>query len=306
MTRDLILEGQSRICYRSLVEHTPDVLTVVDDDSLIRYQSPSVELVLGCHPTAWWGRSMVELVHPEDAPVVAELLKADRRGQAVGQVEFRWRHADGSWPVAESAWRDLRHDPVVAGVVLHSRDITARKAAERALWHRALHDPLTGLANRALFHDRLENAIERCRRGSAPPAVLFLDLNDFKPINDRLGHDAGDAVLVELGRRLRRCVRAADTVARLGGDEFAILIEEIDSPELAAATVERILADLRAPLYVDGRDLAVTASIGLAIGSSTVRGPDELLRRADTAMYRAKRARPSAYRAMTTTCMPPR
>jgi diguanylate cyclase (GGDEF)-like protein/PAS domain S-box-containing protein len=292
MAPDLTLVRQP--CFRSLVEHAPDVVTVVDDDSLIRYQSPSVELVLGCRPTAWWDRSLVELVHSEDVSVVAELLDRKRRLAASGQVEFRWRHSDGSWPVAETAWRDLRHDPAVRGVVLHSRDITTRKAAERALWHRALHDPLTGLANRALFCDRLENALERCSRGAAPPAVLFVDLDEFKPINDRLGHDAGDTVLIELARRLRRCVRAADTVARFGGDEFAVLLEEIHSPEQAAATVERILAELGAPLTVEGHGMAVTASIGLAVGSSTSRNADELLRRADKAMYRAKRARRSA------------
>jgi diguanylate cyclase (GGDEF)-like protein/PAS domain S-box-containing protein len=292
MILDLITHG-AQPCFRSLVEHTPDVVTVVNEDSVIRYQSPSVEVLLGCQPTTWWGRSLEELVHPDDRPVVAELLEAPGKGATGGQVEFRWRHSDGSWPVADTAWRDLRHDPAVGGMVLHSRDVTARKAAEQALWHRALHDPLTGLANRALFLDRLESALERCEQGAAPPAVLVLDLNDFKPINDRFGHEAGDAVLVELARRLRRCVRASDTVARLGGDEFAVLIEEIDSPEVAAATVERILGDLRSPMVLDGAGLTVSASVGMAIASSGARGVDELLRRADMAMYRHKRARRS-------------
>ncbi len=169
-----------------------------------------------------------------------------------------------------------------------ARDITERKALEERLSQAALHDPLTGLPNRALLMDRLEHAVARAHRRKTPLTVLFLDLDDFKAVNDALGHECGDRLLEEVGRRLDSGARSSDTVARLGGDEFVVLLEGIGDEREAALAAARIREELEVPFEVGGRELSVTASIGVAVGPSSGDGPRELLRNADLAMYRAK------------------
>ncbi|MGH2475800.1 MAG: putative bifunctional diguanylate cyclase/phosphodiesterase, partial [Candidatus Limnocylindrales bacterium] len=167
------------------------------------------------------------------------------------------------------------------------RDITERKALEEQLRHQAFHDVLTGLANRSLFRDRLGHALTRAARGGRPTAVLYLDLDDFKSVNDRLGHAAGDRLLVAVGERLRAATRAGDTVARLGGDEFAIIVEEAE-PSDAAQAAERILRTLAPPFSIDESQIVARASVGIAVQSVDSGDADELLRRADIAMYAVK------------------
>jgi diguanylate cyclase (GGDEF)-like protein len=186
----------------------------------------------------------------------------------------------------EAIGKNLLDDPAVGGIVVNYRDITERKALEEQLAHEALHDPLTGLANRVLFKDRVQHAVARQRRGGRPIAVLFVDLDDFKTVNDSLGHGVGDVLLVEAGRRIQGCIRPGDTTARLGGDEFAVLLEDADAPA-ARAAAERIVHALDAPVHVAGREVFVTGSIGIAPGAPGD-GVDDLLRNADMAMYRAK------------------
>jgi diguanylate cyclase (GGDEF)-like protein/PAS domain S-box-containing protein len=169
-----------------------------------------------------------------------------------------------------------------------ARDITGRRALEERLSHQALHDPLTGLPNRALLMDRLEHAVARAHRRKTPLTVLFLDLDDFKAVNDALGHECGDRLLEEVGRRLDSGARSSDTVARLGGDEFVVLLEDIGDEREATLAADRMRKDLEVPFEVGGRELSVTASIGVAVGPSSGDGPRELLRNADLAMYRAK------------------
>jgi diguanylate cyclase (GGDEF)-like protein/PAS domain S-box-containing protein len=169
-----------------------------------------------------------------------------------------------------------------------ARDITERRASERLLARRAYHDPLTGLPNRALLMDRLEHALARAHRQKTTLTVLLLDLDDFKGVNDASGHECGDRLLEEVGRRLDSGVRSSDTVARLGGDEFVILLEEIGDEGEAALAADRIKKELEAPFKIGRRELQVTASIGVAVGTSAGGGPRELLRNADLAMYRAK------------------
>jgi diguanylate cyclase (GGDEF)-like protein/PAS domain S-box-containing protein len=169
-----------------------------------------------------------------------------------------------------------------------ARDITGRKALEERLSRVALHDPLTGLPNRALLMDRLEHAVARAHRRKTPLTVLFLDLDDFKAVNDASGHECGDRLLEEVGRRLDSGARASDTVARLGGDEFVVLLEDIGDEREATLAAARIREELEVPFEVGGRELSVTASIGVAVGPSAGDGPRELLRSADLAMYRAK------------------
>jgi diguanylate cyclase (GGDEF)-like protein len=175
----------------------------------------------------------------------------------------------------------------VGGVVVNYRDITERNALEEQLRHQAFHDNLTGLANRSLFRDRLDHALARASRGIRPTAVLYLDLDEFKAVNDRLGHAEGDRLLVAVGERLRSATRAGDTIARLGGDEFAIIVEDTDAAE-AGQSAARILEVLAKPFPLGERQVAARASIGIAIQSVDGADADELLRRADIAMYAAK------------------
>jgi diguanylate cyclase (GGDEF)-like protein len=229
-------------------------------------------------------------LHPEDVPLALTFLEdAARRRGSTSPIEWRVRHRDGSWRSIEVLGTNLLDDPNVGGIVLNGRDVTERQALEAQLAHQAFHDSLTGLANRALFRDRLAHALERARRSARPPAVLFLDLDDFKAINDSLGHEAGDALLVGVAARLAGCVRASDTVSRLGGDEFAILVEDTGTDTEIGEMVDRVIESLRAPFVIEGREVFVVASIGIAEPESNGASAEDLLRDADAAMYHAKR-----------------
>ncbi len=183
---------------------------------------------------------------------------------------------------------NLLSDPTVEGIVLTMRDVSERKGLEEELKHQAFHDALSGLANRALFRDRLEHGLARAARSRSSLAVLFLDLDDFKLVNDSLGHAAGDDLLVAVARRLSTSLRSGDTAARFGGDEFAVLLEEIAGPQEACEVAERIIAELRVPLAIEDREVQVHASIGIAFSLAGTEDPAELLQAADVAMYAAK------------------
>jgi diguanylate cyclase (GGDEF)-like protein len=176
----------------------------------------------------------------------------------------------------------------VHGLVLTLRDVSRRKELEEQLRHRAFHDPLTQLPNRALFLDRAEHALARQRREGGAVAVLYVDLDRFKEVNDRLGHAVGDALLVEAAQRLRACVRSVDTAARLGGDEFGILLEDVMSASEAVQAAERVLATVEEPFAVANGEHTLRASIGVVVSDGSGEGADELMRRADVAMYAAK------------------
>jgi diguanylate cyclase (GGDEF)-like protein/PAS domain S-box-containing protein len=277
--------------FRSLVQHSSDVIAVVDpaDGGTIRYVSPSVTRVLGYSIGALDGRPLVSLLHPEDAPRAERMLAdAVMRSGVTSPTEWRIRHQDGRWMFVEAVGTNLVHEPTVRGVVVNTRDITERKSLEAQLVHQAFHDPLTGLANRALFLDRVTHALEvTARYGRQPVAVLFLDLDNFKTINDSFGHIPADQLLAVVARRLVDAVRTSDTVARLGGDEFAILLEDPGATMPPNMAAERITASLSAPFLVEGKEVFVTASIGIAIANQDF-SPADLLRNADTAMYQAK------------------
>jgi len=206
-------------------------------------------------------------------------------------------HSDGTPHQFELNCTNLLGDEHVGGIVLNCRDISERKAFEEQLTHQAFHDPVTGLANRALFAERVRHAIARTRREHQSVAVVFLDLDDFKTINDSLGHAAGDEVLVEVAKRLATSVRASDTAARFGGDEFALLLEDIDGVQEAADTADRVLETLALPLRVAHKELSLRCSIGISVVSDgSPAGAEELIRDADAAMYRAKRDGKGSYR----------
>ena len=273
--------------FASLVQHSSDLITVIDADAGIVYQSPSIEHVLGHRPDDVIGRAFGELVVPADLDRVERLL-AD--GADAQSIECRLQHQDGGTRQFEILATNLIDDEHVRGIVLNGRDVTERNAFEEQLTHQAFHDPVTGLANRALFVERVRHAVARARREEHGLAVIFMDLDDFKTVNDSLGHAAGDQVLVGVAQRLAASVRPSDTAARFGGDEFAVLLEDIGSPQEAADTAERILGSLTEPLSVDGKEVVVATSLGISVAAGApTADADELIRNADAAMYIAKR-----------------
>jgi diguanylate cyclase (GGDEF)-like protein/PAS domain S-box-containing protein len=392
--RDALLESEAY--FRSLVENARDVIHVINPDRTTRYVTPSVQRLLGWDPEELIGRSVLEILHPEDAARVMEDLRAGRAMPGTGlPIEVRVRSREGEWRIFEGIGRNLVDDPTVRGVVVNSRDVTDRRrreeqirrlaaipqespnpilecdlagrpiylnpAAERLMaelrlsdppallpadhaeivrgclsaatgargveaavgsrvfsWtyhphaalgavhvfgeevterkqvedrllHHALHDPLTGLPNRHLFMERLGRALHLRHAGDGPLfAVLFLDLDRFKVVNDSLGHHVGDELLQVIAERLRASVRMGDTVARFGGDEFAVLLEALEDAEEAGLIAERLGQAVAAPVNLGGYEVFTTASIGIALSSSGVDRPEYLLRNADVAMYRAK------------------
>jgi len=273
--------------FGSLVQNSSDVVTVTDARGLIGYQSPSVHRVLGYRFDELTGKDILSYVHADDrAALLTVFTEMVEKGSALpARVEFRWGSRSGEWRTVETIVTNLLDDPTVSGIVLNTRDVTDRLALQEQLVHQAFHDPLTDLANRALLLERIEHALDRRARPYEPIAVLFLDVDDFKKINDSLGHSSGDQLLMELAERIRSCLRGGDTPARLGGDEFAILLEHTSDAEGVAA---RIADALKPPFVIEGREVCVTASIGICVSSMAHGAPDELLRNADTAMYTAK------------------
>jgi diguanylate cyclase (GGDEF)-like protein/PAS domain S-box-containing protein len=413
----------SREYFRALIQNSPDIITVVDAEGTILYQSPAMKSALGYEPEDRIGKNAVEeagLLHPEDFPAKNEALeKALRNPNIPVTVEVRMRHRDGSWRYVEETITNLLADPNVNGVVLNARcithrkkaekelqeseqrfrsvvertmdgvfmadldtntilesnaalqnmlgytpeeltgmklydivaedresidqsmqrlkeekslsigerryrhkdgslldvevsasvvpfkggeascciirDVTERKALEEQLRYLAFHDSLTDLPNRALFLDRLSQALAQTGREDGPVAVLLLDLNHFKAVNDSLGHDAGNVVLVGVAERMRASVRPGDTVGRIFGDEFAVLLEAPCSTEQARRVAERIQERLRKPFKAEGHEVLISPSIGIALGEFAQDSPEEVLRRADLAMYAAKKRGKAEY-----------
>jgi diguanylate cyclase (GGDEF)-like protein/PAS domain S-box-containing protein len=285
----LAIEERSEARLRALVEHSTDVVTVIGSDLLVKWQAPSLERVLGHAPETMIGRPLTELVHPDDARPVQRFLADSLENLGSHTLSARFSHAAGGWRAVETVVDNRLEDPAVGGLVLNMRDVTVRKVLEDELRHQAFHDSLTGLANRPLFEDRLAHAIAIATRGGRAFAVLFLDLDDFKTINDSLGHARGDDLLRAVASRIRGILRPSDTAARLGGDEFALLIEVIDDEDEARMVARRILDALALPFSIGGHELRVTASVGVAMWAGGS-GVEDLLRNADMAMYAAKAA----------------
>ena len=283
------IERRSEQRIRALVEHSTDVVTVLGRDLRVRWQAASVRRLLGLAPGSLDGSPIVSLVHPDDRALFDQFLRARLDDNSPGTLRSRLRHGDGRWCYVETVAENRFADPAVEGLVLNLRDVSERKEFEEQLRHQAFHDSLTGLANRALFEDRLRHALARTMRTGRTLAVLFLDVDDFKTINDSLGHRTGDILLNAAASRIDSMVRPGDTAARLGGDEFAVLVESVDSHEEAHRIARRILQALTAPVTIDQHDLTLTASIGIAFGHELVQAGD-LLRNADMAMYAAKEA----------------
>jgi diguanylate cyclase (GGDEF)-like protein/PAS domain S-box-containing protein len=279
--------------FRSLIRNASDVVCIVEHDAAVRYVSASIERMFGWGPNALKNGNLLDILHSDDAPRMLAFI-ASIAGQQNGQplmAEFRLRHFSESWRDVEVFGTNLVEDEAVQGLVLNIRDISERKAFEAELEHQALHDPLTGLPNRVLFRDRVEQALAGQRRDGGGVAVLFFDIDDFKNVNDSLGHTVGDSVLQEVARRLDECQRAVDTAARMGGDEFGVLVRSFKSETDVVEIAERVMSALSTSVPVDGRQISIRPSIGIAFGSDDARAhsdADQLLRDADVAMYMAK------------------
>ncbi|MGO8870470.1 MAG: EAL domain-containing protein [Acidimicrobiales bacterium] len=293
LDRELMTEAvhaqRSEARFQTLVQNASDVILIVRPDTTISYQTPSVRRILGYEPEELEGRQFTELLHPDDVEQALAVYTgvAFRAGTSV-TAEWRVQHADGNWHHVEVVATNLLDDPTVEGCVLTMRDVSERKGLEEELKHQAFHDALSGLANRALFHDRLEQALARAIRSSTSVAVLFLDLDDFKLVNDSLGHAAGDRMLAEVADRISRSLRAGDTAARFGGDEFAVLVEQSNGVEEACEVAARIITELNRVMVIDDREFHSRASIGIALSPMGKESPAELIQAADVAMYAAK------------------
>jgi diguanylate cyclase (GGDEF)-like protein/PAS domain S-box-containing protein len=276
--------------YASLIANASDVIMIVAPDGIVRFASPASERTLGLPPEQITGRRLADLWAGEDAEKLRMFLTelAATSSGTVGPVEFRIDRGSKRC-VFESVGSNLTEDPAVRGLALNFRDISERKALEEQLRQMAFHDPLTLLANRNLFRDRVQHALTLVQRGQCSVAVMFLDLDNFKNINDSLGHDAGDRLLQAVAQRIVKTTRSSDTVARLGGDEFAVLAEGIDTVAEIERLADALIEALDLPFKLDGMEVRVGASIGVALSSAQA-GAETLLSNADIAMYHAKAA----------------
>nr|WP_225823057.1 EAL domain-containing protein [Streptomyces sp. TML10] len=285
--------------FRSLVQGSSDVIMIAAPNGILRYVSPAAAGVYGRPAEELVGTELAGLIHPEDLGCVVHevrrFLAVSPLEEPTTRIECRFRSGDGGWLNVESTVN--RHH---GGLIFNSRDVTERVRLQAQLQHNAEHDPLTDLPNRALFTKRVQQALSGRRatdRGAAlrGTAVLFIDLDGFKAVNDTIGHQAGDELLVQAARRLQDAVRHGDTASRLGGDEFAALIAGDGTRDRAARErnilelADRLRVTLSQPYAIDGNDVRVNASIGVAFAEPGL-GAGELLRNADLAMYRAKSA----------------
>jgi len=296
-------ERLSESRYRTLVDQSADIVMVADRDGIVQYLSPEAERLLGHDlQLATTTNDLLVQVHPEDRSLLTEALAGADPEPVTARFELRvsghpvpasalakvGELDDLIWRIFEVAVQDLCGDPAVRGFVLTGHDITDRHALQQELEHRALHDALTGLPNRALLADRLDQALQAGERQGTKAGLLLIDLDRFKEINDTLGHHYGDELLTLVGPRLAGALRGVDTVARLGGDEFAVLLPVVNGVVAAVEVANKLQLALSRPFRVEGVDLDVEASIGIVVAGEHGNDTSTLMQRADIAMYAAK------------------
>lgn len=266
-----------------------DLVGILDLNGVVRYASPSHEFVLGYPPEFYEGKLAFDLVHPDDISHVQKQFMNIVRTKETQIVEFRYKHVKGNY-----VWVEAKGTPVLdeIGNVIHfqvvAREITERKLFEEKLRYMAYHDTLTGIPNRSFFRERLKQALKEAERYKRKLAVMYMDMDKFKYINDTFGHDVGDELLKQFSQRVQGFLRENDTLARQGGDEFTILLSEIKEEE-AIQIAERILTSLQNPWYIGEHVFHTTASIGIAFYPTDGTTPSELMKHADVALYEAKR-----------------
>ena len=283
--------------FRALIEHSSDAIALLGRDGTVLYASPSTERVLGLRGDEIVGGSWFDHLHEEDAAASREFfgsIAAQPGRHATFEARLRNRH--GQWRWIEMAFTNLVDEPSVASIVVNYRDVTERRRTVDELAYRAFHDSLTGLPNRALFLDRLSQAMARGRRDGGRFAVMFIDLDNLKGVNDSLGHSGGDALIRAVTERLRGCVREADTLARVGGDEFMLLVPEIADESDVVTVASKTLASVAEPFTIQGQEVRVTTSIGIGFYPRDGEDPETLMACADKALYRAKETGKNRYR----------
>ena len=289
--------GESEARYRTVVEGVREVIFRLDAEGRLTLLNRAWEEVTGHLVADSVGRSVRDFIHPDDREKHADLARSVVQGELDEyRHEIRLVGAAGTDIWVEAHARPL-HDEAgrYSGLSGTLTDVSVRRELEERLIVQAFHDDLTGLANRALFKDRVEHALTRRAQGRRPVALLFLDLDRFKTVNDSLGHRVGDGLLIAIADRLRGVLRPEDTIARFGGDEFAILIDDVSSPQDVLALADRVLSAFNAPFPIDEREITIRSSIGVVLASAAHASADELLRDADVAMYRAKASGRGSY-----------
>ncbi|WP_422419568.1 diguanylate cyclase domain-containing protein [Pseudomonas sp. GZD-222] len=275
--------------YPKLIHLMLDTVFVVDRDNQIVFVSDACEALLGYRAVELTGTPITDYIHPDDLNVTRASIVRVMNGHS--HVDFRNRYIRKDGGVVHILWAAFWSEEVGARIGV-ARDVTALRQAEDELRFLAHHDPLTGLTNRSIFNDRLDSALHAAHRHNSTVALLFLDINDFKGVNDVHGHAMGDRVLCMIARRLESCVRETDTVARMGGDEFTVLLTDIHSEEDVGAKVEQILATMAEPLGAEFGGINMpTCSVGVAFYPKHGVDADALLSHADGDMYRIKRRR---------------
>jgi diguanylate cyclase (GGDEF)-like protein/PAS domain S-box-containing protein len=275
--------------FRALVHKSSEVVIVVGADGRVSYVTDAAQTILGLSTTELIGRPMEAFLPSSEQSRAHSVFERNTRGVGGPGAPNEWiyEHPNGTEIVLEARSDNLLDDPDVNGLVVTVRDVSDRRQMEVQLRHQALHDSLTGLANRTLFEDRVRQALQRGRRRGLRTSVIYIDLDEFKAVNDSLGHAAGDELLRVVAGRIDSCLRAADTPARLGGDEFACLLEDLDNAEDPFTIARRIAAALEPPAAIGDRQINIRASLGIAFSSDAI-DSEQLVRHADLAMYSAK------------------
>jgi diguanylate cyclase (GGDEF)-like protein/PAS domain S-box-containing protein len=279
--------------FRSLVRHAAEVILICDTSGVITYQVPTARSAWAFSREHLPGERLLLWIHPDDHAAFHEIWQQVIGAPGASQtVELRSRDRQHNWGTGEFTVTNLMREPDVGGIVVNVRDVSERKTFEQQLTTQAFYDSLTSLPNRALLLDRIEQAIARASRRGGTVGLVFFDVDNFKRVNDSLGHQVGDELLIGVAERLAACVRPSDTVARLGGDEFVVLLDQMTSESVAEVSLiaQRILKEFEVPFSLGGREYTVSGSVGVALADTATKLTDSnsLLRDADVAMYRAK------------------